>query len=104
MSYTHLTLEERYCIAHMYMAKFSIRQIAERLNRSPSTISREIKRNNRVYGPYWYDSAQKFSDERKAKPTNEKRKLHQPLYDLVVKNIRQEINRVRVTAVPLSSE
>jgi IS30 family transposase len=74
------------------MARFSIREIAKRLNRSPSTISREIKRNNRICGPYWYDWAQKFADERQAKPTNEKRRLHQPLYHLVVKNIRQGLS------------
>ncbi len=45
MPYSHLTLQERYCIAHMHMHKMSIRTIATRLSRSPSTISRELKRN-----------------------------------------------------------
>jgi len=42
MPYLHLTSHERYCIAHMHMAKLSIRLIARRLNRAPSTISWEF--------------------------------------------------------------
>lgn len=42
---THLTLEEREEIRVALSAKKSIRAIARMLNRSPSTISREVKRN-----------------------------------------------------------
>src|SRR5690606_25175730 len=45
MNYTHLTQEERYQIYTLLREGFSKRHIAWRLNRSPSTISREIKRN-----------------------------------------------------------
>ena len=45
MSYTQLTLEERYVIAHLKIAKFSLREIARRFGRHHSTIPREIKRN-----------------------------------------------------------
>lgn len=45
MPYTHLAPQERYCIAHMHMHKMSLHTIAVRLSRSPSTISRELKRN-----------------------------------------------------------
>ena len=41
----HLTLEEREEIRAGLSAKKSIRSIARRLNRSPSTISREVNRN-----------------------------------------------------------
>ena len=41
----HLTLEEREEIRVSLSAKMSIRAIARLLNRSPSTISREIQRN-----------------------------------------------------------
>jgi len=40
-----LTLSEREEISRSIVADFSIRSIAKHLNRSPSTISREIKRN-----------------------------------------------------------
>ncbi|WP_430732225.1 transposase [Acinetobacter thermotolerans] len=42
---THLTQDERYQIFALLHEDFSIRYIAWRLNRSTSTISREIKRN-----------------------------------------------------------
>ena len=47
----HLTLEEREEIRVGLSAKVSIRAIAQMLNRSPSTISREINRNR---GRRWY--------------------------------------------------
>src|SRR5690606_4142743 len=45
MNYTHLTQEERCQISTLLREGFSKRYIAWRLNRSPSTISREIARN-----------------------------------------------------------
>lgn len=92
MSYTHLTADERFSIAHMHMAKFSMRLMAERINRSPSTISREVRRNKGAYSPYWYDWAQMYADERKAQPTCEKCKSHQPLYALVIQNLREGLS------------
>lgn len=49
--YKHLTLDERCIIAGLKSIKTSIRKIAEVLNVSASTISRELKRNsqNNVY-------------------------------------------------------
>jgi hypothetical protein len=49
MSYTQLTREERYVIAHLKVFKLSLREIARRLNRHHSTISRELKRNGPTY-------------------------------------------------------
>jgi len=45
LSYTHLTLIERECLQEFYEKGYSIRKIAKILERSPSTISRELKRN-----------------------------------------------------------
>ena len=50
MSYTHLSLGERYQIYALKGAKHSINFIARALNRSPSTISRELKRNKSLRG------------------------------------------------------
>ena len=44
-SYKHFTLEERICLEDLIKKGKKIRQIAKILGRSPSTISREIKRN-----------------------------------------------------------
>ena len=43
--YKHLTTEERECILVFLAKGYSKRKIAEELHRSPSTISRELKRN-----------------------------------------------------------
>ena len=45
MQYTHLSIEERECIQHSLWEKRSIRSIASELNRSPSSVSREIQKN-----------------------------------------------------------
>ena len=46
MSYHHLSRRERKKIANMHRIKFSVRRIAGILGRSPSTVSREIRRNS----------------------------------------------------------
>lgn len=43
--YTHLTLEDRCEMAHLHTTGHSIRQIAATLDRAPSSIARELKRN-----------------------------------------------------------
>ncbi|CAM3122528.1 helix-turn-helix domain-containing protein [Staphylococcus argensis] len=45
MSYLHLTIYERSRIETLRKENYSIKAIAKHLNRSVSTISREIKRN-----------------------------------------------------------
>ena len=61
MSYTHFTLEERKYLQKLLSEGLSMRRIADILERSPSTISREIKRNKtknkpkRSDNPYWYN-------------------------------------------------
>lgn len=54
--YIQLTIQERVELNFMLWDKLSIREIARRLNRNPSTISREIKRNTpairRRYTPH----------------------------------------------------
>lgn len=62
MSYTHFTLKEREYLQQLLSEGLSFRKIAEILERSPSTISREVKRNSAKYkphgktdNPYWYN-------------------------------------------------
>ena len=50
LSYTHFTHDERICLHNLVREGLSIRQIACRLGRSPSTISRELKRNSSSKG------------------------------------------------------
>ena len=46
MNYTHLNMEERTVISQLHVSGFSIREIARQIDRNPSTISRELKRNS----------------------------------------------------------
>ena len=50
MLYTHFTLEERVFLQDSLKQRLSIRRIAELLGRSPSSVSREIKRNKSKRG------------------------------------------------------
>ena len=44
--YRHLSLEERCTIAQLHQTGQSVRQIAAALDRPPSSVSRELKRNS----------------------------------------------------------
>ena len=50
MSYTQLTEVERYQIQAFLKAGYNQNMIAKELNRSPSTISRELRRNRGLRG------------------------------------------------------
>lgn len=52
MSYRQLTEGQRYQISLLLSEKFSLRKIAEKLDVSPSTISRELRRNSVTPGCY----------------------------------------------------
>ena len=54
LSYKHFTPEERKSLQQFVKIGLSIREIARRLDRSPSTISRELKRNCNRNGTYNY--------------------------------------------------
>ena len=56
--YSHLTIEERESLMLFHEEGIGIRQIAKALGRSPSTISRELRRNS---GPYRAVSAQRLT-------------------------------------------
>lgn len=62
MSYTHFTLEERKYLQQLLSEKKSFREIARILGRSPSSISREVRRNRskrkphrQADNPFWYN-------------------------------------------------
>lgn len=57
MNYTHLIHHERYQIQSWHAAGLSLREIAARLQRHPSTVSRELQRNRSPSGVYYADTA-----------------------------------------------
>ena len=55
MRYYHLPIDERSCISPFIKTRMRIREMAKALNRSPSTISREIVIKVRVcFNPQQY--------------------------------------------------
>ncbi|MCX4641404.1 MULTISPECIES: IS30 family transposase [unclassified Streptomyces] len=73
----YLREDERIHIADRLREKATIRQIAAELGRSPSTISREIRRNRTVlhdYGTWYYrpHAAQARADARRPRPKDRK--------------------------------
>jgi transposase, IS30 family len=66
MSYTHLTSLERNQLYKMRVIdQLSISLIAQEMNRSPATISRELKRNLSDDHLYLPDKAQQIAEERR---------------------------------------
>ncbi len=67
----HLTVEEREVIAQMRSGNRSQADIARRLDRAESTISRELRRNRSPNG-YWPVAAQEKADARQHRPRRPK--------------------------------
>ena len=65
--YAQITHEERYRIAEMRRLRLSIRAIAAELGRSPSTISREIRRNRKTDGGYRPSTAVERTNGRRSR-------------------------------------
>ena len=72
MRYTHLTQDERYQIYEYRLQKKSYKEIGVLLNRHPTTIKREVKRNQGGCG--WRPlQAQTKADERRSRSNNARR-------------------------------
>jgi IS30 family transposase len=59
--YTHLISDERVRLSIIKQERFSVPQIARKLNRSPSKISRELRRDQAPPGHYWSDTEEQLS-------------------------------------------
>ena len=98
MSYTHFTLEERKYLQKLLSDGLSMRRIAEILERSPSSISREIKRNrsqkrsdrkhdNRYCYNHW--RAQNLYVRRRREGKRQKLKSGSEEWEYIVDNLQQ---------------
>lgn len=68
MSYRQLTEGQRYQISALLSEKFSQREIARKLNIAPSTVHRELRRNNNVCSSYDRHQAQQRTIKRRTNP------------------------------------
>ena len=89
-TYKHLSAEERDIIAVLKSKGHSLRHIAKVLKRSPSTVSRELKRNAApVYtGYYLAHKAQQRADKRKHQSHRRQRLKNDFIRGYVQKHIR----------------
>lgn len=71
--YKQLSESERIKIAQLYLSGLSIREISRRTSRSPSTISREIRRNGRLNQPSMASQRAGRSTHLKAQRTRDER-------------------------------
>lgn len=91
MSYTHLTENDRRVISHLRLAKFSFREIARKLGRHHTSISREIKRNGPTHSPnavYWYYFIQPVATKRRHKARSHHRLNNKALVKYVHEKLR----------------
>jgi len=76
-SYTHLTIDEREMLLVFLERGLGVREIARRLGRSGSSVSRELARNRGKRGQYSAHAAQQAYQERRQRCVR-KRKLDDP--------------------------
>lgn len=94
MNYTQLTEYERYQIYSLKKAGHTQKEIAFLLDRNPSTISREIRRNSGLRG-YRPAQAQRLSDTRRVEAVKYK-KVTPRVYEQIVRLVRQELSPQQV--------
>ncbi len=93
MPYTHLTENDRYVISHLTCAGFSLREIARRIKRHHTTITRELKRNDDpVYEDtvYWYAWTHPEALKRRHKARHHHRRSNQRLVKYVERKLRED--------------
>ena len=93
MSYTHLTENDRYKISYLKSARFSLREIARRINRHHTTISRELRRNDDPlykYNIYWYDWTNPEALKRRHKARHHRRSSNQDLVNYVERKLKDD--------------
>ncbi len=100
MSYTHLTENERYVISHLHIADFSLREIARRLNRHHTTISRELKRQDPLYDEtvYWYDWTHPEALKRRRKPRHHRRHHNRRLANYISSKLKLDWSPETISA------
>ena len=100
MKYTHFTIEEREKIQEMLWQKTSIRTIAAALDRSVSSVSREIKRNMDSLGRRRYipRAAHKRALIKRKSRGRKARLKNQAVRDYVIKHLKKRWSPEQIAA------
>jgi IS30 family transposase len=89
MQYKHLTIEERETIQELLWQKQSLRAIARRLGRSPSSITRELRRNCPVRRKYAPRSATARAVEKTTSRGRKDRLKNEIIRTYVIEHLKQ---------------
>ncbi len=100
MSYTHLTLGERYHIQAYISRGYSNKEIAKQLGVHPSTISREIRRNKGdIAGTYFgYGAHDKYKKGQQDHARKANLKLTDSTIKLIKKYLKKEYSPEQISA------
>jgi IS30 family transposase len=93
MPYNHLSENERYVISHLAVAEYSVREIARRIKRHHTTISRELRRNgDPIYKEttYWYSWTHPEALKRRHKIRHTRRRSNPRLVKYVKRKIMED--------------
>ena len=90
MAYQHLTAKERHTLMFLHQYGLSYREIGRRLGRSHTTISREIDRNNRPFGCYCDDYAQKAAQKRRKQARHRRKQSNGRLMNYVITRLKKD--------------
>jgi IS30 family transposase len=81
--YQQLQPEERVTLASLAQQSYGVREMAQVLNRSPSTISRELRRNRGAQGYASVDAREQSAERRRANRPAIKLHADALLFDVV---------------------
>ena len=90
MDYKHLTEEERYQIDDLRREGFNQKQIAKKIRRSPSTLSRELRRNEGERGWRPRQAQLKSVDRLVARGSNNARKISEAAWQYAEKHLTED--------------
>ncbi len=94
----YLSLLERERLKDLVAEGMSIRQIAQAMGRSPSTISRELARNTVARGGYLPHTAHRLSVKRRERPRTAKLATEGPLRDYVAAKLAKRWSPEQIAA------
>ena len=94
----YLSLLEREQLKDLVTAGMSIRQVAQAMSRSPSTISRELRRNTVTRGGYLPHTAHRLSVKRRERPRTAKLATEGPLRDYVAAKLSKRWSPEQIAA------